>query len=270
MKQVLLVGLALLTFTAYSSDKGNGGDICENKMIAIANDLESWLLNNLFRGIKLPPGVEETQYQEAMLSAIEKSTLSCTTDKVYVGKVEKTCKNFIDDSMNVQVVCNFNRFMSTEEKEKYKLMHHEFAGVSGLESNNGDERSVYTISDQLSDYLGKEEVLKLGIKKRRHSQEYLLKCAEKVRDTHFPFEPGMSLGESMNLCKSATSEEIACANKVRYAVFPKDKRLSYGEAVKLCRSATSQEMDCAHRVRYGQLDFDRFSIEKAVEFCRSF
>jgi hypothetical protein len=168
--KLLLVSLSLLFLSSnvfaakQGQDKGNGGDICENKMRNITNEIESWLLNDEYIGIKLSSNLAEKTYKLGMLNAVRKSQLSCTTDKVFVGNAEKSCTNFRDNRGNARIVCNFDRFLKTEEKEKYKLMHHEFAGVAHFESNNGKETSVYKISNQISDFLHKEEILKLGIK----------------------------------------------------------------------------------------------------------
>lgn len=176
--KLLLVILSLLflhssnVFAAkQGQDKGNGGDICENKMRNITNDIESWLLNDEYVGIKLPSNLSESAYKRGMQNAVRTSLLSCTTGKVFVGYAEKTCKNFRDNRGIARIVCNFDRFLKTDEKEKYRLMHHEFAGVAGFESNNGRESSVYRISNQVGDFLQKEEVLKLGIKTENQSED---------------------------------------------------------------------------------------------------
>jgi hypothetical protein len=165
MKNLLLIGTLVLTMNAFAkSDKGNGGDICENKMRNITNDIESWLLKDEYRGIKLPVNLTEELYKQEMLEAVSKSILSCTTDRILVGSAEKTCRNFVDNNGAPQIQCNFDRFNSTEEKEKYKLMHHELAGVSGFETNV-NEASNYQISNQVGEFLSQASVLVLGIKK---------------------------------------------------------------------------------------------------------
>lgn len=166
MKSLLLLASLLLSFNVLAGqDKGNGGDTCERIMRNITNDIELWLLKDEFKGIKLLNSITEDQYKEEMLYAIKRSILSCTTDKIFVGTAEKTCKNFEDKAGNIQVICNFGRFTKTEDEEKYKLMHHEFAGVAGFETNNGNEKSNYTISNQISEFLQVKEILFLGIKK---------------------------------------------------------------------------------------------------------
>lgn len=168
MKNLLIIGTLLLSMNSSAgNEKGNGGDICENKMRNISNDIKSWLLKDEYKGLQLPEDLEEESYKHGMLKAIKKSLLSCTTDKVFIGKAEKTCINFQDDNGDTRVKCNFDRFMKTAEDKEYQLMHHEFAGVAGFETNNGEEKSDYKISIQINKFLKKEEVLKLGIKKNK-------------------------------------------------------------------------------------------------------
>lgn len=144
---------------------GNGGDICENKINNIVHDIEQWLLNDKFKGIHLPPPISESQYKAKMLKAIQKTDIrSCTSDKIYVNKVEKTCMNFESRKGGAEIVCNFDRLMKTSFNDSYLLIHHELAGIAGLETNNGDEKSDYKISNQITEYLKKEVVTKLGIK----------------------------------------------------------------------------------------------------------
>lgn len=165
MKNLLLIGTLLLSINLFAgNEKGNGGDICENKIQNIKNDIESWLLNGEFKGIKLPAGLSEEVYKNGMLEAVKKSLLSCTNDKVKIGNAEKTCKNF-DDKRETRIVCNFDRIMKTNDEELYRLIHHEFAGVAGFELNKGEETSNYEISNGINPFLKKEIVLKLGVKK---------------------------------------------------------------------------------------------------------
>lgn len=174
MKNLIVLGTILFSMTSFANhEKGNGGDICENKMITIANDIQQWLLKDEFKGIKLPKNLSEETYKSEMLKAVEGSLLSCTTDKILVGQAEKTCKNYVDASGTSRVKCNFDRFLKTEDREKYKLIHHEFAGVAKFESNNGKEESKYFISNQISDFLSQEISWKLSIKQAaENTQSY--------------------------------------------------------------------------------------------------
>jgi hypothetical protein len=207
MKKLFILGLVLGSLNAFASDKGNGGDICENQMRNIANDIESWLLNDEYSGIKLPVNIGIKTYKQGMLSAVRKSVLSCTTGKIFVGGAEKSCKNFRDNRGIPRIICNFERFTKTEEKEKYKLMHHEFAGVAQFEANNGKEASVYVISNQISDFLRVEEVLKLGIKPD----------AKIERDE--------TVSENAKIIKNVTICSISC-NNVGYNIH--HNAISYG------------------------------------------
>jgi hypothetical protein len=54
----------------------------------------------------------------------------------------------------------------TGSSQQYQLIHHEFAGLAGVESNDGPS-SDYHLSSQLTDFLVPEVVLRLSVKKRK-------------------------------------------------------------------------------------------------------
>lgn len=162
----------LSTKNSVGGHDGNGGDPCEYKVKNIVSDIRSWLLNDQFKGIKLPARLSQDQYKKGMIEATSKvGVVSCTAETLYLKGVEKTCKNFEIEDGEAQIVCNFDRLMKTSDKESYKLVHHELAGIAGYEANNGSASSNYVISDQISDYLRNEVVTKLGVKTSSASQQ---------------------------------------------------------------------------------------------------
>lgn len=176
MKKLTLLIISIISYTALSataaifdSDKGNGGDSCERKMLNIANDFKLWLSTDSHLGILLPAKITQAEYKEKMLDAITNSTLNCTTNKLYIGNVEKTCKNLKESNDKKTIICNFQRFNYTEDSEKYKLLHHEFAGISGFETNINNENSNYTITNQINQFLSIEMQMKLNVK-NEHNQ----------------------------------------------------------------------------------------------------
>ncbi len=167
MKNLLLLsGLLLLSTQAYAragQDKGNGGDICENKFIEVREDIYSWLTNGGSKNLKLPKNISHKDYLTKMGQQITIAKVSCTENRILVGKAEKTCKNFIDNG-TPRIICNSRLFSEASVEDQYVLVHHEYAGLAGFETNNGSESSKYTISNQLSHYLEEKVVKKLAIK----------------------------------------------------------------------------------------------------------
>jgi hypothetical protein len=80
-----------------------------------------------------------------------------------VGEAEKTCKNFIGRQGLARIECNTKRFLETDESDQYILVHHEFAGLAGLEVNQGED-SDYQISNQIAAFLEDQVTKKLVIK----------------------------------------------------------------------------------------------------------
>ncbi|MFL5815759.1 MAG: hypothetical protein ACJ763_19480 [Bdellovibrionia bacterium] len=164
-KSTLLMAATLLSVHAYAgADKGgNGGDICENRIKLIREDIDSWIQKGGSSGLRLPAETNLSQYNAKMRDQASKATVSCTDQDIAVGNSQKTCKNFLDDAGSPRIVCNFKRFMATPEASQYVLVHHEYAGLAGFEVNNGEE-SRYEISNQLTKYLQNQVVKKLAVK----------------------------------------------------------------------------------------------------------
>ncbi len=176
-KLLLLSGILLLSTQVYAyegQDKGNGGDICENKFNEVRDDISLWLNNGGAKNLKLEKSISHSVYQKEMLKKINAAKVSCTKNKLFVGQAEKTCKNFIDKGIP-RIVCNSILFLETPIEEQYVLVHHEYAGLAGFEVNNGDESSNYKISNQLSENLEEKVVKKLAIKTEETLESKALK-----------------------------------------------------------------------------------------------
>jgi hypothetical protein len=164
----LLVALTIASLNpAYASkgDKeGNGGDMCEDRIKVVRDDIASWINKGGSAGLQLPRGIDNAQYSSLMLNAISQAKVSCTDAVIKVGQSEKTCKNFIDGGAP-RIVCNAKRFLDTNESQQYVLIHHEYAGLAQIEQNYGDD-SNYSVSNQISGYLVNEVVKRLAVRPR--------------------------------------------------------------------------------------------------------
>ena len=98
-----------------------------------------------------------------MLTHITNAQVRCVDTKVKIGGAEKTCKNFFDSAGQAQVICNRKKFMDNNEDQKYVLVHHEYAGLSGFETNKKDA-SKYALSNQITCYLQNTVVKRLVVK----------------------------------------------------------------------------------------------------------
>lgn len=161
--------------SSLGNEKGNGGDSCEQTIKEIAVDIKRWIQNDDYQGMKFPQTISEKAYKEQMLVAISKTTISCTTKPLSYGNTEKTCINIKN-----HMTCDFQRFMESSPTDQYKLIHHEYAGIAGIETNNNDN-SRYFLTNQLGDFLKETYTYKLGIrantssiiKEVRYNNEYL-------------------------------------------------------------------------------------------------
>lgn len=159
----ILTLLVISPVLAFANGVGNGGDICENRFTIVRNDIQSWILKGGSVGLNLPEGVSFENYNQSMLFSVETAKVSCTDEKLFVGNAEKTCLNDRTTDGLLLIRCNSNRFLNTSESDQYVLVHHEFAGLSGLEVNTG-EASDYRLSNQISGFLQNQLIKKLVVK----------------------------------------------------------------------------------------------------------
>jgi hypothetical protein len=134
---------------------GNGGDICENRILTIRAHIVQWILKGGSAQLRMPTNVTLSQYNSKMLAVLRDRSVrvSCEKKSQAIGKAGKTCINS-GPSKAPWIECDIDKFMSsviTPEAEQYRLVHHEFAGLAGLEENidHGTE-SNYSYSDQIT------------------------------------------------------------------------------------------------------------------------
>jgi hypothetical protein len=166
---VVILGCLLLSSLAYAGkESSGGGDLCEDRIKIIRDDLVSWIHQSGPQGLALPSGTNATQYSNQMLSQLGTAKISCVgaSDKgfpVQVNGHPKVCR-FDQDFGESRITCDLTKFMSLSEANQYVLVHHEFAGLAGFELPNGDD-SNYEISNQISEYISNQSVKKLAIKR---------------------------------------------------------------------------------------------------------
>lgn len=156
--------LQLFTFSTLANAAkggmdGGGGDTSEIKVDKIRSILLDWISNHGANNFILPPEITKLEYEnkmreilkpkEVIFSFIENSNELNTYNRLLVEGMPKTCKGFISDTDNRKhVICLRNIFESLKEEEQFQLIHHEFAGLIGLEKNEGSA-SDYFITKQL-------------------------------------------------------------------------------------------------------------------------
>ena len=139
---------------------GNGGDSCELRMQTIREDIATWIGAGGAQNLDFSESnVDYEGYFKGMIGAILSTKYGCTNERLEVDGVEKTCKNFKSQKNPSEslIVCNWDRLYKEEAEEAYRLIHHEYAGVAGIEVNYGKSESNYSLSDQIT--LDLEEVV---------------------------------------------------------------------------------------------------------------
>lgn len=150
MKKLITLTTLIISQSLFAgNEKGNGGDTCEIKLQSQNEKIKSMLINNEIKNLKMPKGLSFLEYKKRMIEEANKVIFSCSKKTIKLGSTEKTCLNYKDNQNQSRIECNLDRFLSITKSEQFKLVHHELAGLANLESNLGDERSNYFITNQL-------------------------------------------------------------------------------------------------------------------------
>lgn len=163
--------LFAMPFFVHAREGGQGsggGDLCEDRIKVIRDDIKDWIKKGGARGLKLPVSLSYEDYVTNMLDQIGKAKIKCvgSGDQGYpvaIGSTPKVCRFDSVNSTLSQITCDFDKFNSTNEAGQYILVHHEYAGLARVEKPNADD-SEYGISNQISDYLENQIIKKLAVK----------------------------------------------------------------------------------------------------------
>jgi len=164
---ISLMLIITVSSATYAMKEGGGGDMCEDRIKVIRDDIQEWIKNNGPKGLSLPSDTRVDQYSQAMLDQISQAQIRCVGQgdegyPVRFNGIPKVCKF---DLRSEQITCDFAKFNATNESDQYNLIHHEYAGLAQIELPNGAD-SNYQISNQISAYLVDQVVKKLAVKPR--------------------------------------------------------------------------------------------------------
>lgn len=144
-----------------------GGDLCEDRIQSIRDDLKKWIIEGGSQSLKLPTGFSAQKYKDEMLEKIQTTSVRCVGkgDAGYPVTVEgsaKVCRFDRSSSLNL-ITCDYQKFQAMAESDQYVLVHHEYAGLADVERPNGSD-SDYRVSNQISGNLVDQVVKKLAVK----------------------------------------------------------------------------------------------------------
>ena len=146
----------------------------ESEFKSIATNISGWILSGRSVGLKLPPNVTNTVYKSKMLIELKSYKIEMVAHPVTFGSVEKTCvsqrvpssaKPLPGPAIRNHIICNQQLFRDTylaNPEGIYRLVHHEFAGLAGIETNHSQD-SDYQVSDQISHYLEEQKIYRLPV-----------------------------------------------------------------------------------------------------------
>lgn len=195
----LFIALLLIYSTTFANTSGGaiaggGGDAMELRVDEIRADILSWIKKGGAKGLKLPSEISYDLYVSKLtrilqpkfvvIGFVEKDDDSNEELQVNVNGTPKTCRGFLSkQDLMPHILCNISRFQNASPAEQYKLIHHEYAGLVGLEKNEG-AASDYFISSQLTDYLKMETILRLAVKSDFSTTENTRNDSQKLEITY--------------------------------------------------------------------------------------
>ena len=172
-KLILFSFLTLLSAQVFAGDKVlNGGDICEDRLHAVRDDIRTWIQEGGANFLNLPNGLSLAEYKIRILQQMATAKVSCTNKTLTVDGNEKACINFVSRKNQHFVVCNRAAFNSTSDSDQYSLVHHEYAGLSAIEINHKGS-SDYFVSNQLTNSLEDQTSKHLVVKDAAYSEKAL-------------------------------------------------------------------------------------------------
>lgn len=177
----LLVGAP--AFSAGDHGPGNGGDVvCEKRAYEIRDDIAVWIAKGgpVLRGLQVPAPRSVADYMKEIPKTL--AAVVVCGDKTKFADLDanpdldpnfrdalkqlaqlKTCINYVDRAQKQHIRCDWAQFNGTAPEKQYELMHHEYAGLAGFETNKGGVPSDYQITRQITGYLETTLVKKLAI-----------------------------------------------------------------------------------------------------------
>lgn len=170
MKTKVLISLLLgsIAMNSYSGQDRGGGDLCEKQIKIVRDDLSNWIKKDGANGLTFPRGVDKSTYDSRMQNEIQSAKIRCVSkgDKghpVEVYGTPKVCRFDRSVFRSSTITCSRDEFEKLNEDDQYVLIHHEYAGLAGLEAPNRDD-SDYALSNQITSFLANMTVRRLVVK----------------------------------------------------------------------------------------------------------
>lgn len=159
MKHTYLFTLTTFLFSALAfagNGTSGGGDVCEQKIQFVRDSLKSWINKGGPRTLNFTSPVTIESYSSQMKTELEQAKIRCVKAgdngyPVQVNNTPKVCR-FDKSATDSVITCDFASFAGNNPislNDQFTLIHHEYAGLAGLE-NPSEESSSYWLSSQIT------------------------------------------------------------------------------------------------------------------------
>ena len=274
---LLLLFTCQITFAG--TETGNGGDQCEQNIIKVRNAIASWINSDGHINLDFPEKVNSKIYKSKMLNEISNAQIYCINDEVSVYNTSKTCVNAnkarklsksiplelynkIKKTRKSVIVCNTNKLKNIDADEFYRLIHHEYAGLSGFEVNTSAE-SNYFISDQLSAYLEATVEMRLALEKRDDEIDTVSFLQLNASEEFLKQKTHESVEIVIKKCNKTEESKIVCTDLDGDI---EGEKFTFNKVHTLRPGSYSLELEYSNKTNTVKFDLDKNKLE-SVEFA---
>ncbi len=196
------------------NSSGGGGHNYEIDVFEIRSDILKWIQDGGAKGLRLPKNLTYESYVSRMTHILQPNEVAVVfVDKDHSDDEElqvsidghpKTCRGFKSKKDNrFRIVCNKSEFKDTPASKRYRLIHHEYAGLVNVEKNVKSD-SDYLISSQLDGFLTRQVVVKLAVKPTQNIAQ--INNCEKVYINFFDRNDSLLKNAALRIHKFLTSD----------------------------------------------------------------
>ncbi len=153
MKKLFLLGLLSVALNAHAqSDHDNGGDEAERRWNSVRSNMKSWIQQGGHLGLQYRGSDNAQTYQQKMLGGLEIPvefvSVKDPRTLVEVSGLQKMCRNVVEEN-KMRLRCVTEAVLLIRDSEFINIVHHEYAGIAGLETTAPSGTSDYYYTNQL-------------------------------------------------------------------------------------------------------------------------
>jgi hypothetical protein len=160
---MMSVFASLSAFAQAGNGAGNGGGE-DGNFKNIRDDIQSWMEKNVQTGelsakLKLSFDQGDFYAKFVAVTAAVGEKITFNHEPILFSNNVRVCKN---DPVAHQIQCNIDEWSAVRGDSRYMIVLHEYLGIAGIESNQGDS-STYPVSKNILPFVYATQKWELGM-----------------------------------------------------------------------------------------------------------